>query len=58
MQLIAEAYDILHRAAGLPPRELADIFAEWNEGELRSYLVEITARIFERTDQDGKPPPR
>jgi 6-phosphogluconate dehydrogenase len=55
MQLIAEVYDILHRAAGLPARELADIFAEWNDGELRSYLVEITARIFERTDEDGKP---
>jgi 6-phosphogluconate dehydrogenase len=55
MQLIAEVYDILHRAAGLPPRELADIFAEWNEGELRSYLIEITARIFERMDEDGTP---
>ena len=55
MQLIAEVYDILHRAAGLPARELADIFAEWNDGELRSYLVEITARIFERTDDGGKP---
>jgi len=55
MQLIAEVYDILHRAAGLPARELADIFAEWNEGELRSYLIEITARILERTDEGGKP---
>ena len=55
MQLIAEVYDILHRAAGLPARELADIFAEWNDGELRSYLVEITARIFERTEEGGKP---
>ena len=48
MQLIAEVYDILHRGAGLPPRELADIFADWNDGELKSYLVEITAKIFER----------
>jgi 6-phosphogluconate dehydrogenase len=55
MQLIAEVYDILHRAAGLPARELADIFAEWNEGELRSYLIEITARILERLGEDGKP---
>jgi 6-phosphogluconate dehydrogenase len=56
MQLIAEVYDILHRGAGLPPRELADIFADWNDGELKSYLVEITARIFERTDEEtGKP---
>jgi 6-phosphogluconate dehydrogenase len=56
MQLIAETYDLLHRGAGLPARELADIFSEWNDGELRSYLVEITARIFERTDEStGKP---
>ena len=56
MQLIAEVYDILHRGAGLPPRELADIFADWNDGELKSYLVEITAKIFERMDDDtGKP---
>jgi 6-phosphogluconate dehydrogenase len=56
MQLIAETYDLLHRGAGLPARELADIFAEWNDGELKSYLVEITARIFERTDEEsGKP---
>ena len=55
MQLIAEVYDILHRGAGLPAQELAAIFAEWNEGELRSYLVEITARIFEHVDDSGKP---
>ena len=56
MQLIAETYDILHRGAGLGARELADIFAEWNEGELRSYLIEITAAIFERMDEGtGKP---
>ena len=44
MQLIAEAYDLLHRGAGLTAAELADIFAEWNAGELQSYLIEITAR--------------
>ena len=56
MQLIAEIYDLLHRGAGLPARELADIFSEWNDGELRSYLVEITARIFERMDDTtGQP---
>jgi 6-phosphogluconate dehydrogenase len=55
MQLIAEVYDILHRAAGLPARELADIFSEWNAGELKSYLVEITAQIFERADEGGAP---
>ena len=56
MQLIAETYDLLHRGAGLPARELADVFAEWNEGELQSYLVEITAAIFTRMDEHtGKP---
>src|SRR5262245_56016469 len=56
MQLIAEVYDLLHRGAGLPPRELADIVASWNEGELKSYLIEITAKIFERIDEEtGKP---
>jgi 6-phosphogluconate dehydrogenase len=52
MQLIAEVYDLLHRGAGLPPRELADIFADWNQGELKSYLIEITAKIFERIDEE------
>ena len=56
MQLIAETYDLLHRGAGLSARQLADIFAEWNEGELRSYLIEITAAIFERMDEEtGEP---
>jgi 6-phosphogluconate dehydrogenase len=56
MQLIAETYDLLHRGAGLNAQELAGVFWEWNAGELRSYLVEITAKIFERTDDEtGKP---
>jgi 6-phosphogluconate dehydrogenase len=56
MQLIAETYDVLHRGAGLTAAELAKVFAEWNEGELRSYLIEITAKIFERIDeQTGQP---
>ncbi|MCL4393228.1 MAG: NADP-dependent phosphogluconate dehydrogenase [Chloroflexi bacterium] len=56
MQLIAEAYDILHRALNLSAAELHDIFAEWNKGELQSYLIEITADIFTRKDPDtGKP---
>jgi 6-phosphogluconate dehydrogenase len=56
MQLIAEIYDLLHRGAGLSPRELGALFAEWNRGELRSYLIEITALIFERTDgETGRP---
>jgi 6-phosphogluconate dehydrogenase len=56
MQLIAEAYDILHRALQLPNTELADIFAEWNRGELQSYLIEITSDIFTKIDEDtGRP---
>jgi 6-phosphogluconate dehydrogenase len=52
MQLIAEAYDILHRGLGLDNRQMREIFAEWNRGELESYLVEITADIFAKTDPD------
>jgi 6-phosphogluconate dehydrogenase len=56
MQLIAEVYDVLSRAGGLSAREIADIFARWNEGELKSYLIEITASVLERVDPDtGKP---
>ena len=56
MQLIAEAYDILQGALGLKAAELADIFDEWNKGELDSFLIEITAKIFRRIDEEtGKP---
>jgi 6-phosphogluconate dehydrogenase len=56
MQLIAEAYDILSRVGGLSTDELAEVFAEWNRGELQSYLIEITADIFRRKDPEtGKP---
>ena len=56
MQLIAEAYDILHRALGLSAEELHAIFADWNEGELKSYLIEITSEIFTHYDPEtGQP---
>jgi 6-phosphogluconate dehydrogenase len=56
MQLIAEAYDILQGALGLEAAELAEIFTEWNQGELDSFLIEITAQIFRRVDEEtGKP---
>lgn len=56
MQLIAEAYDVLRRALNLSAKELHDIFAEWNKGELQSYLIEITADIFTKMDDEtGKP---
>src|SRR5437660_3847037 len=53
MQLIAEAYDILRNALGLQASELADIFAKWNEGDLNSFLIEITAKIFTVADPQG-----
>jgi len=52
MQLIAEIYDLLHRGAGISNKELADIFADWNTRELRSYLIEITANILARLDEE------
>ena len=57
MQLIAEVYDLLHRGGRACPRaELAAIFDEWNRGELRSYLIEITARILGVDDPEtGRP---
>ena len=53
MQLIAEAYDILHRGLGLSNAELHEVFAEWNRGELESYLIEITADIFAKLDPES-----
>jgi 6-phosphogluconate dehydrogenase len=56
MQLIAEAYDILRQAGGFSPAEIADIFSEWNRGELESYLIEITAEVLKQVDaKTGKP---
>ncbi len=56
MQLIAEIYDLLHRALGLSAAELHDIFAQWNKGELKSYLIEITGQILTETDlETGQP---
>ncbi len=53
MQLIAEIYDLLHRGAGISNGELAEIFSEWNEYDLQSYLIEITAKILWRLDEDS-----
>jgi len=52
MQLIAEIYDLLHRGAGISNGELAEIFAEWNEHDLQSYLIEITSKILRRLDEE------
>ncbi|MHB1594970.1 MAG: NADP-dependent phosphogluconate dehydrogenase [Streptosporangiaceae bacterium] len=51
MQLIAEAYDLLRAATGASPAELADIFRTWNEGDLESFLIEITADVLAHTDR-------
>ncbi|MGI8890643.1 MAG: NADP-dependent phosphogluconate dehydrogenase [Chthoniobacterales bacterium] len=56
MQLICEAYAILSKVLGLSTAELADIFSEWNRGDLDSYLIDITAQIFRKTDPEtGQP---
>jgi 6-phosphogluconate dehydrogenase len=56
MQLIAEAYGLMRNGFGLSAEELADIFEEWNCGDLESYLIEITARILRVKDPEtGKP---
>ena len=48
MQLIAEAYDLLRTVLGMKAEELSTVFEEWNKGELQSFLIEITAKIFRR----------
>jgi 6-phosphogluconate dehydrogenase len=56
MQLIAESYFLLKHVLGLSAQELHQVFAEWNKGELDSYLIEITADIFTKIDEEtGKP---
>jgi 6-phosphogluconate dehydrogenase len=52
MQLIAEAYDLLHRGLGLDNSKLHRVFNQWNRGELQSYLIEITAEIFLHKEPD------
>ncbi|HVO42446.1 MAG TPA: NADP-dependent phosphogluconate dehydrogenase [Aggregatilineales bacterium] len=54
MQLIAESYDILKRVVGLSNTELAEVFSEWNQGELDSFLIEISAQIFRKEDDQGQ----
>jgi 6-phosphogluconate dehydrogenase len=56
MQLIAESYFLMKNVLGLNAEELHSVFAEWNKGELDSYLIEITADIFtKKDDETGKP---
>jgi 6-phosphogluconate dehydrogenase len=55
MQLIGEAYQLLKEALGLTPDEFAEVFHEWNKGELDSFLIEISETIFAKKDDDGEP---
>lgn len=56
MQLIGEAYYIMKHALGLSAQEMHEVFAEWNQGELDSYLIEITSDILAKVDQEtGQP---
>ena len=56
MQMIAEIYGVMRDGLGLAPAEMADVFAKWNGGRLKSYLIEITARVLTaRDEKSGKP---
>lgn len=56
MQVIGEAYHLLRYAAGMQPAEIAEVFKEWNAGDLDSYLIEITAEVLSQVDAEtGKP---
>ncbi|GGJ64996.1 decarboxylating NADP(+)-dependent phosphogluconate dehydrogenase [Deinococcus aquiradiocola] len=56
MQMIAESYSLLHGTLGLTPPEIGHIFEDWNKGELNSYLIEITADILSKQDDEtGQP---
>lgn len=55
MQLICEAYHLLHGGLGLSHDELGDVFDEWNKSDLDSFLIEITRDIMRYKDTDGKP---
>jgi len=54
MQLICEVYDLMKRGLGMTNEEMQTVFAEWNKGELDSYLIEITADILAYKDEQGK----
>lgn len=56
MQMICEAYALMRNVLDMPPAEISAVFGEWNEGELDSYLIEITRDILAKTDDEtGKP---
>ena len=55
MQLICEVYDAMRNLLGMTPAEMYEVFKEWSEGELKSYLIEITREILAVNDEDGLP---
>jgi 6-phosphogluconate dehydrogenase len=55
MQLICEAYQVLRDGLGMSAQEMHEVFAEWNQGELDSFLIEITRDILAFKDKDGQP---
>ena len=55
MQLICEAYNLMKDALGMDHDEMAAILAEWNKGQLDSFLIEISANILKYKDTDGQP---
>jgi 6-phosphogluconate dehydrogenase len=56
MQLITEAYDLLRHGAGMSVKELSEVFREWNEGDLDSFLIDTTAKVLAKEDAEtGKP---
>jgi len=55
MQLICEAYNLMKNGLGMTPDEMHNVFAEWNKGELDSYLIEISRDILAKKDADGSP---
>jgi 6-phosphogluconate dehydrogenase len=56
MQVLAEAYDLLYRYVHLGLNEIHDVFADWNNGELNSFLMEIATKVLERYDSETKNP--
>ena len=64
MQLIAESFDLLRSVLGLEPAEIADVFRQWKEGDLESFLIEMTADVgmcassgnVSATHHPGSPP--
>jgi 6-phosphogluconate dehydrogenase len=56
IQVIAEAYDLLTRAAGMTLKQVRDVFKEWNDGELNSFLMEIAVEVLGKHDDESKRP--